>query len=63
MLKQILYIIATLVIAWYLFHVVTGILAFVYYAILPFAIVTGIIYALYVTVGKKAISGGRRTLP
>jgi len=63
MLKQVLYIIATLVIGWYLYHIAVSVLAFLYYAVLPFAIVTGVIYLLYVTVGKKAISGGRRTLP
>ena len=62
-MKQVLYIIATLVIAWYLYHLAVAIVGIVFAWLLPAAIVTGAIYVLYVTVGKKAISGGRQTLP
>jgi len=62
-IKNLLTLVATVVIAWYLYHIAVGILAIVLYWLVPAAIVTGVIYLLYVTVGKKAIGGGRRTLP
>ena len=34
-----------------------------FYTLLPILIVGGILYALYAAYGRKALSGGRRTLP
>lgn len=41
------------------FHLALNLLAMA----LPFVIVAGVVYVLYQVVGKKALGGGRRTLP
>lgn len=61
--KGIVTLALTIVIAWYLYHIAVSILMMVLYWLVPLAAVTGVIYLLYITVGKRVIEGGRRTLP
>ncbi len=51
-------ILGFIVLKWVL-HVVVGVLL----GLVPFALVGGGIYVAYQVYGRKALSGGRRTLP
>ena len=51
-------IVAYVVLNWVL-HLALGILS----AVMPVLIVGGVVYVLYAVYGRKALGGGRRTLP
>jgi hypothetical protein len=52
-------LIAGYVILGWVFHLAMSLLAMV----MPVLIIGGVVYVLYLVYGKKALGGGRRTLP
>lgn len=52
-----------LIAAYFVLHWVIGLAVSLVVAILPIVIIAGALYGGYVFFGKKALGGGRRTLP
>lgn len=49
--------------AYFILHWVIGMAISIVVAILPIVIIAGVLYGGYLMFGKKALGGGRRTLP
>lgn len=48
---------------WIAIKIIGGVLGFILGLIVPIAIIGGVGFVLYSAFGKKALGGGRRTLP
>ena len=61
--KKLIFLVVAVILGYWaisaVLHVVAGLLG----ALLPLAIVAGIVYVAYQMFGRKALGGGRRTLP
>jgi hypothetical protein len=61
--KKVLLLIAMAIAAYLVLKIVLHIALGLIWNLLPFALVGGAVYVLYVAYGRKALGGGRRTLP
>jgi hypothetical protein len=61
--KNVLLLVGGLIAAYVVLGLVLKLALGILGMIMPVLIVGGVIYVLYLTVGRKALGGGRRTLP
>ncbi len=62
--KKVLTTVGLVVVAYFALKIVLGAaLALLFNVVIPVAVLGGIAYAIYTLFGRKALGGGRKTLP
>lgn len=61
--KVLLFVIGAIVGYWILSFVVGTVLSLLFSVVIPVLVIAGIAYGVYRLMGRKALGGGRKTLP